>query len=182
MTEPIKIDLGGCQLRSYSLHDVAALARNADNPNVAAMLRDRFPHPYTEAHAAEWIAHALGQRPERNFAIATEQEVIGGIGLEFQQDVNAQSAEVGFWLAEPYWGRGITTRALVALTEHAFASFDLIRIFAMVFSSNKGSVRVLEKAGYDFEGRLRRSVVKHGRILDQLVYARIDPFRREEQT
>ena len=179
--QSVRIDLGPWQVRSFSLADVPALAKHADNPNVAATLRDRFPQPYTQAHAVEWIEHATSQRPQRNFAITSELELIGGIGLEFQHDVHARSAEVGFWLAEPYWGRGIATRALVALTEHAFANFELLRIYAMVFSSNEASARVLEKAGYEFEGRLRMSVVKRGRILDQLVYSRINRFQGTER-
>ena len=171
----MNIDLGQWQVRSYTLDDVPSVARHANNPQVAANLRDRFPHPYTEGNAREWIEHCLRQRPERNFAIAAAEEVIGGIGLELQDDVHFRSAELGFWLAEPYWGQGITTRSVRAVTEFAFANFDLIRIFAMVFESNPASVRVLEKAGYEFEGRMRMSVVKHGRVLDQLVYARVEP-------
>jgi RimJ/RimL family protein N-acetyltransferase len=165
------IDLESWLIRSYSPDDVPAVARHADNPRVAANLRDRFPHPYTEDHAREWIGHCLEQRPERNFAIATAREVIGGIGLELQQDVHRRSAEIGFWLAEPYWGQGIMTRVLRAMTDYALVQFDLIRLFAMVFEFNPASARVLEKAGFAFEGRLRMSVIKNGRVLDQLLYA-----------
>lgn len=165
------IDLGGWRIRSYSPEDVPAVARHANNPRVAANLRDRFPHPYTEKHARIWIGHCLEQRPERNFAIANAEEVIGGIGLELQPDVHRASAELGFWLAEPYWGQGIMTRAARAMTDYALARFGLIRVFAMVFESNPASARVLEKAGFELEGRLRMSVIKNGRVLDQLLYA-----------
>ena len=104
-------------------------------------------------------------------------EAVGGIGFTPQHDVERRSAEIGYWLAEEFWGRGIATEALIAVTEYAFANFDLCRLYAHVFDWNGASARVLEKAGYEFEGRLKKSVTKNGQIIDQLMYAKI----REEE-
>jgi len=138
-------------------------------------LRDRFPHPYTLEDAVAFLGVATIQQPIGDFAIATADEAIGGIGLQRQSDVHRLSAEIGYWLGEPFWGRRIATRAVRAMTEWAFATTSLERIFACVFATNPASARVLTNAGYQFEGRLRRAVVKDGRILDQLVYAALRP-------
>ncbi len=100
-------------------------------------------------------------------------EVIGGIGLTLQRDVHRRSAEIGYWLGEPFWGRGIAAEALAAVSEYAFAEHDLVRLFACVYEGNPASARVLEKAGYVCEGRLRKSVTKAAQTLDQFLYARI---------
>ena len=174
----MRIELGDCELRAYEPGDVTSLARAANNPRVAAQLRDRFPHPYTEADARAWIAVVTAQQPVTSFAIATPHAVIGGIGLEPQPDVHRHTAELGYWLAEPYWRRGIATRAVQAFTEQSFVEYSLVRIYAFVFETNPASARVLEKAGFQLEGRLRSSVIKHGEHLDQLLYARLRPAER----
>jgi RimJ/RimL family protein N-acetyltransferase len=116
--------------------------------------------------------------PEVDFAIEAGGEAAGGIGLRLGQDVERFSAEIGYWLGEPFWGRGIATAALSATVKHAFAELGLIRIFAIPFAGNEASLRVLEKAGFLREGVLRRSAVKEGRVLDQLLYAvtREEPY------
>ena len=106
-----------------------------------------------------------------SYAIASDEEAIGGIGLRWQQDVHRRSAEIGYWVGEPFWGQGIATKAVRALTEYAFVNPGLIRIYASVFELNPASARVLEKAGYTYEGRLRKSVTKDGITIDQLLYA-----------
>lgn len=133
-------------------------------------LRDSFPFPYTEMDARAWLGAAILQVPETAFAIATEDEAIGGIGLQPQYDVYRTSAEIGYWLGEPFWGKGIATLAVRGLTAHAFKTFDLVRIYASVFAWNPASARVLEKAGYRLEGRMRGAVIKDGKITDQLLY------------
>lgn len=169
----MQIDIGPCQIRNYRAGDEEALARNADNRNVSRNMRDAFPYPYRLSDAREWIEFATTQSPQTNFAIAADGEVIGGIGLVLQSDVNRRSAEIGYWLGEPHWGQGIATAALRAMTDWAFAEFDLVRIYAEVFEWNPASGRVLEKAGYQLEGRLRRSIVKDDQIIDALLYATI---------
>ena len=170
----MRIDLeGGYRIRSYRAGDKPALVTHADNANVARNLRDRFPHPYTPKVADWWLKHVAAQEPETAFAIATADELIGGIGVELGEDVHHRSGEIGFWLGEAFWGRGIVTRAVIAFTPWAFERFDLLRIWAGVFESNPASARVLEKAGYAFEGRHRAAVMKDGRALDELIYGRL---------
>ena len=113
----------------------------------------------------------MQQSPETIFAIASADEAIGCIGMLPQNDVARLSAEVGYWLGEPFWGRGIATAALKALTEHAFTEFDLVRLYATVMEWNPASARVLEKAGYEYEGLMRKSAVKDGQVIDQWLYA-----------
>jgi RimJ/RimL family protein N-acetyltransferase len=110
-------------------------------------------------------------RPETNFAIDVEGNAVGGIGFVLQDDVHRIAAEIGYWLGEPLWGRGIATAALCAVTEYAFATFELRRLYASVFEWNPASCRVLEKAGYSCEGKLKRSVIKDGKTIDQFLYA-----------
>jgi ribosomal-protein-alanine N-acetyltransferase len=167
----MQIDLGKYQIRSYELKDKFALTKYANNKNVSQHLRDSFPFPYTEKDATKWLNLTCIQNPELNFAIATKEELIGGIGLMLQPDVYRYSAEVGYWLAEPFWGKGIATKALIAFTRYALNKFDLRRIFAGVFEGNAASIKVLENADFIFEGRLRKAVFKGGIFKDQLMYS-----------
>ena len=167
------LDLGEWQIRSWLPSDAASLVKYADNRNVSINLRDAFPHPYTAEDAQAWIRLATGQVPETNFAIASSVEAIGGIGLRLGEDVFRETAEIGYWLGEPFWGKGIATRAVVAMTDFAFAEFGLVRIQAHVFEWNPASARVLEKAGYMMEGRLRKSITKEGSTIDRFLYAKI---------
>ncbi|MDE2785957.1 MAG: GNAT family protein [Chloroflexota bacterium] len=111
------------------------------------------------------------QATETDFAIASESELIGGIGIQTQRDVHRRSGEIGYWLGEPFWGRGIATAVLRTFTEYAFEQFDLVRVYGYVYEWNPASARVLEKVGYQFEGRLKKSVTKDGQVIDQFVYA-----------
>ena len=114
-------------------------------------------------------------QPETGFAITIGQEAVGGIGFNQQRDIERVSAEIGYWLGESLWGRGIATEALAAVTQYAIEHHKLTRVFAVTFVSNPASCRVLEKAGYVLEGRLRRSAVKDGVVIDQLQYAIVVP-------
>ena len=171
----MRIDGAGFAIRSYRAGDAEALARRADNPRVAENLRDLFPHPYTLADAREWLSVALRQDPETNFALEVEGSLAGTIGLELGEDVYRHSAEIGYWLAEEYWGRGIASAAVDRLAAWGFEELGLLRIHAFVFASNPASARVLEKARFELEGRMRNAVVKNGRVMDQLVYAKLGP-------
>jgi RimJ/RimL family protein N-acetyltransferase len=163
-----------CVLRPWRAADVEALARHADNASIAQQLRDRFPHPYTRADAVAFIRLAASVPEPTNLAIEVEREAVGGVGFMPGTDVERYSAEIGYWLGEPYWGRGIATEALVLATEHAFQSHNLLRLFALPFADNLASRRVLEKAGYTCEAILRASAVKSGQPRDQALYARIN--------
>ena len=167
------IEIGEWCVRSFRPDDAPPLAKYGNNRNVARNLRDRFPHPYRVEDAEEWIQFAMQQEPETIFAIASSTEAIGSIGLELYDDVHRRSAQVGYWLGEPFWGQGIATLALSALTDYAFAQFDLARMYAYVYEWNPASARVLEKAGYEYEGRLRKSVTKAGQTIGQWLYARV---------
>lgn len=167
----MQLILKTCEVRSWRASDLDALIRYADNHNIWVHLRDRFPHPYTARDGRAFIKQTLAQVPETTFAIAVGSEAVGCIGYQLQGDVERVSAEIGYWLAEPFWGRGIATDALVATTGYAAAKHGLTRVYALPFASNTASCRVLEKAGYRLEGRLRRSAVKNGSVIDQLQYA-----------
>lgn len=169
----MELKLKTCSVRSWEWRDREAIVRHANNRNVWINLRDRFPHPYNAADARRWLDCVVGQKPETNFAIAVAGEAVGGIGFTVQPDVGRRSAEIGYWLGEEVWGRGIATDALIAVTDYAFSNYDVCRLFAHVFDWNGASARVLEKAGYAFEGRLRKSVTKDGQTIDQLMYAMI---------
>jgi RimJ/RimL family protein N-acetyltransferase len=171
----MEINCGDFRIRSYHPADGVDLVRYANNPRVASNLRERFPHPYAHEDAAEWLDVALRQDPETNFAIATDEELIGTIGLRLGEDVYRHSAEIGYWLGEPFWGRGIASRAVAALTDWGFEQFSLLRVFAYVFSENPASMRVLEKAGFELEATMRQAVVKNGQVMDQRLYARLIP-------
>ncbi len=164
------IPLTRCTLRPWAAADAPALQRHADDREVWRNLRDRFPHPYTAADAELWLAWVMAQQPCTHWAIAVDGEAGGGIGFTLGEDVHERMAEVGYWLGRRFWGRGIATEALCAVTSHAFAAYDLERVEAHVFGWNAASVRVLEKAGYAREGCLRRAVVKDGEVTDLLIY------------
>jgi RimJ/RimL family protein N-acetyltransferase len=167
----VRLPLSFGEVRSWKAGDVDALARHANNAKIAINLRDRFPHPYTRRDARAFIQATLAHRPETAFAIAVDGEAVGGIGFTLQPDIERVSAEIGYWLAEPFWGRGIATEALVATTAYAIEQHRLTRLYARVAEWNDASCRVLEKAGYTLEATLRRAAIKEGRVMDQRQYA-----------
>jgi ribosomal-protein-alanine N-acetyltransferase len=171
----VELTLTRCTLRPWRRGDEASLVRHADNRNVSRNLKDRFPSPYTAADAREWIAHASAQAPPTSLAIVVDGAAVGGVGIELGTDVFRRSAEIGYWLGEPFWGRGIATEALRAMTAYAFERFDICRLEAGVFDWNPASARVLEKNGYVLEGRARLGVIKDGRMGDRLLYALVRP-------
>ena len=167
----MRIEFGEWQIRSFRTQDAPALAKYGNNRAVWRNIWDQHPYPYGIEDADEWIQYAMQQSPETIFAIASPREAIGCIGMLPQGDVARLSAEVGYWLGEPFWGRGIATGALKALTEYAFAELDLVRLYATVMEWNPPSARVLEKAGYSYEGLMRKSAIKDGQVVDQWLYA-----------
>ncbi|MBU1938070.1 GNAT family N-acetyltransferase [bacterium] len=169
------IKLSECDVRSYRKSDADSLPFHANNRKVWMNLRDGFPHPYTRDDAEAFIKIALEKRPETHFAIAVNDHAVGGIGFSLHTDVERISAEIGYWLGETFWNRGITTEALQAVTRYAVKEHKLTRVYADPYEWNRASFRVLEKAGYILEGRMRRSVIKDGKIIDQLLYAYIVP-------
>lgn len=170
----MELECGPCRIRSWRDGDEGSLSLHANNRKIWLNLRDRFPHPYTHADAEWWIQHVRELKPETSFAIDVDGEAVGGISLMLHDDVERCSAEVGYWLGEGYWGRGIATAALRGLTEYAFKEFSLTRVYALPYARNAASIKVLEKVGYICEGVMRRSAIKDGEILDQLMYAMTD--------
>lgn len=168
---PMQIKFSHGVLRPWDWEDAQALVALANNPRIAGNLRDAFPHPYTPADADRWLTVANKYEPPRNFALVVEGGVAGGLGLVLREDVYRRSMEIGYWLGEPFWGRGIMTAAVQATVDYAFENFDICRLFAGVFEGNVASTRVLEKAGFTFEARLRQTITKNGRTRDELVYA-----------
>ena len=162
-------------LRPWRLDDAADLARVLSNPKILDRLRDGLPYPYTADDARDYITSMLFADPRTTFAraVCCDGRVIGSIGAFRQGNVHRRTAELGYYLAEPYWGRGIMPAAVRELCGEIFAETDIIRVFAEPFADNTASCRVLEKAGFIYEGTLRANVWKNGRILDMRLYARV---------
>ena len=149
------------------------VAKYANNPNIAAKLRDVFPWPYTEADA-DWFVRDCMARDGQGVlfrAILADGECVGSISVAQGADVYRRSGELGYWLAEPLWGKGVMTWAVREMCREAFAKLDIVRIYAEPYAYNTGSRRVLEKCGFTLEGTLRQSVYKNGRMLDSCIYA-----------
>src|SRR5690349_17194881 len=168
----MELKLKRCTIRDYRPADAESLAKHANNRKIWLGLRDAFPHPYTLDDAKSFLAGSIPGLPKLHFCIDIGGEAVGGIGLRPGEDVHRHTAEFGYWIAEEFWGQGIMSEIVPAFVDYAFEKFSLSRIFAMPHSSNPASVRVLEKAGFEFEGRLHKHVIKDGQILDSLLYAR----------
>ena len=167
----MQIELAECTIRSWKLGDAPSLAANANNRNVWLTLRDRMPHPYTLRDAEAYVQQRLAEPHRLMFCIDVAGEAVGGIGVHPGDDVNRLTAELGYWLAEAHWGRGIMTAAVSAMVRYAFENRPLERIEAYVYANNPASARVLEKCAFTFEGRMRRNVIKDGALLDSMLYA-----------
>lgn len=160
-------------LRPWRRGDETSLTENANNRNIWINVRDRFPFPYTRKDAEIWVRVASADKHMLNMAIEFEGTAVGGIGVVFKQDVYHKTAEIGYWLGENYWNRGITTKAVSAITHYIMESedYNICRMYAGIFEYNEASGRVLEKAGYHLEARLRKNVTKDKKTVDELVYA-----------
>lgn len=173
----MSIELVGtrCTMRRFVAADAASIAAVANDRRIWLQLRDLFPHPYQLADAEAYIGRVASVDPPLSLAIVVEGGAVGGVGLQPMTDVNLRSAEIGYWLGAAYWGRGIATEAVTLVTDWAFGAHGLLRIFAQPFATNRASRRVLEKAGYELEGTMRRSAIKAGEVHDQCLYARLSP-------
>lgn len=162
-----------CSIRTWSLTDAAELAANLSNKNVQDNLRDGLPYPYTQKDAEEYITAMINADLDKTFAFAIvlDDKAIGSIGVFRCENIHCRTAELGYYIGEPYWGKGIMTNAVQRTCEYVFSHSDILRIFAEPFSDNIASCRVLEKAGFQFEGLLRKNAVKNGKIVDMKMYA-----------
>lgn len=158
-------------LRKWSKHDLTSLVKYANNYNIAKNLTNLFPNPYTVEHGKTFIEKANSSNTNLILAIDINGEAIGGIGLHPQNDIHVRNAELGYWLAEPFWGKGIITNAIKQMIPIGFNELDIDRIFARPFGTNIGSQKVLEKAGFKLEGRFEKTIFKNGEYIDELIYA-----------
>ncbi|MEP7041742.1 MAG: GNAT family protein [Dokdonella sp.] len=167
-----ELDCGVALLRPWHPSDLDSLLANASDESVSKGLRDRFPYPYTGADGRAWLARAVDES-DRAWAIEIGGAAVGGVSLHPGSDVHRHSAELGYWLGQRYWGRGIMTTILAAFSDRAMSAFNLHRLFATVYANNPASMRVLEKIGFEREGVQKSAVVKRGDLLDLHVYARV---------
>lgn len=161
------------KLRVWKTEDAKSLAQAANNPNIAKNLRNAFPNPYTLEDAIWFINDSIinAERKQINYAIVVDGQAVGGIGIFVKDDVYEKSAELGYWLAEDFWRKGIMSRAVQTICKEAFGIFDIVRIFAEPFADNEGSRGVLEKAGFTYEGTMRNGVFKNGEIHSYCMYS-----------
>jgi RimJ/RimL family protein N-acetyltransferase/SAM-dependent methyltransferase len=178
----IKLTDGIVTLRNFRRTDKYRMAELANNEKVAINLRDAFPNPYSVADAQQFINTFIGQDPLQVFAIEYQGKYVGNIGLHKQDDVYSKSAELGYFIGEPYWNRGITTRAVNLICEYGFRELDVVRIYSGVFEFNTPSQRVLEKCGFVREAVLKSAVCKKGKIYNEVRYARVNRSHGEDQT
>ena len=161
------------KIRSWKLSDAKDLAAALSNKNVQNNLRDGLPYPYTEKDGAEFISAMLNADKNDTFAFAitADEKVIGSIGVFRQANIHRKTAELGYYIAEEYWGKGIMTEAVRQICNYVFENSDIIRIYAEPFATNIASCRVLEKAGFQFEGTLRSNAVKNGKVMDMKMFS-----------
>ena len=162
-----------CRIRKWELSDAKDLAAALSNKKVQSNLRDGLPYPYTEQDGKDFISAILSadENESFSFAITVDNMVIGSIGIFRQDNIHRQTAELGYYIAEEYWGKGIMTEAVRQICEYVFTESNIIRIYAEPFAYNTASCRVLEKAGFQYEGTLRNNAVKNGKVVDMKMYS-----------
>ncbi len=161
------------EFRPWQRGDEDSLTANANNYNIWKNVRNRMPFPYTLSDARNWISYNQYMSPVTHFAIIVDGQAVGAVGFELKEDIYCKNAEVGYWLGESFWGKGIATEALQWAVHHIFSNFDIHRIYACVFSNNISSRRVLEKAGFVLEAIHKESVLKEGLFMDECIYSLI---------
>ncbi|MCC6815932.1 MAG: GNAT family N-acetyltransferase [Saprospiraceae bacterium] len=159
------------ELNKWTDLDLSDLVLHGNNPNIAKFLMNRFPFPYTLEEGQKFIQSVSVQIPTQIFCIRLEQKAIGAIGVHPQNDIYQKNAELGYWLSEKYWGRGIITEAITQIIEYSFSTFDINRLFARPFGSNIASQKVLEKCGFLLEAKLHSTIFKNNQYEDELIYA-----------
>lgn len=154
------------KIRKWAKEDFSALAKHLNNKKIWDNCRDGLPYPYTEDNAQQFISLVLSQKGQNNFCIEINGEAAGNISFDRGTDIERYNAELGYWLAEPYWGRGIATQMLSQAVSSYFRQTDVVRICANVYAGNKASMRVLEKIGFRKSGILRKAFYKNGAFID----------------
>ncbi|MBI3519973.1 MAG: GNAT family N-acetyltransferase [Bacteroidetes bacterium] len=158
-------------LRPWHLDDVTELVAMANNYNIAKYMADVFPHPYTLENGKTFIGFANSAPNSKIFAITMDDIIVGSIGLHLQTDILRKNAEIGYWLGEQYWGKGISTEAIRQIVHYGFKNLDIVRIFARIYGTNIASQKVIEKAGFKLEGKYEKTLFKNNQFLDELIYA-----------
>lgn len=153
------------------MEDLPSLVKYANNFNIANNLTDAFPYPYSQEDGKRFIEMVSSKDPLQVFCIEVNGEAAGGIGIHPQDDIHRKNAELGYWLAEPFWSQGIISRAVALAVDHAFKTFEITRVFARPYGRNMASQRVLEKNGFVFEGKFEKTLYKNGQFEDELIYA-----------
>ena len=166
----MKEEITICKLRPWTLADKDALTVYANNPLIAQNMMDQFPHPFTEEKAIQFIERVSSTSIPNILAIAVDNKVVGSIGIHPLHDIERINAELGYWLAEPYWGKGIMTEAIRQMVAYGFANFEIQRIFARPFGHNYGSQKALEKAGFILEAKFEKTFIKNGQLIDEWIY------------
>ena len=160
------------ELRRWGMQDAQALAAVANNRNIWNQVRDFFPSPYAVSDAMQWIAKIAEQNPILNFAILADTEVVGGIGCILKEDVYRKNIEIGYFIGEPYWGKGIATEACKLICSYVEEKMDKLRIEAHTFEHNKASMRVLQKNGFYLEAIRQKAVIKNNILLDEYLWVK----------
>lgn len=160
-------------IRPWKITDAESLSLALNNKKIQGNLRDGLPYPYTAADAEDYISSALNAEKDSQYAwaITVDDKAIGSIGVFRRDNIHRRTAEMGYYVAEEYWSKGVGTKAVRDVCEYIFENTDIIRIFAEPFAYNTASCRVLEKAGFELEGILRKNAVKNGEVLDMKMYA-----------
>lgn len=158
-------------LRTWYSSDLDSLVECANNPDIAKNMMDGFAHPYTEENGKAFIQFATSANKSRVFAIVINGKAVGSIGIHLQTDISRKNAELGYWLAEAYWGKGVISKAIPQIVEYGFKNLEIERIFARPFGTNIASQKVLEKCGFRLEARFEKTIFKNGEYQDELVYA-----------
>lgn len=174
-----RLDCGVAVLRPWRLDDLDSLVASANDASVSRSLRDRFPYPYTGDDGLAWLTRAVDES-DRAWALEIDGNAVGGVSVHPGADVHRHSAELGYWLGQRHWGRGIMTTVVRAFAPRAMEAFHLYRLYATVYENNPASARVLEKAGFAREGVQKSAVVKRGELMDLYVYALVRRELKEE--
>ncbi len=158
-------------LRPWHIDDLETLVSIANNPNIAQYMADIFPHPYTHEKGKAFIEFATTNPTACIFAITIDQQPVGSIGLHLQSDILRKNAEIGYWLAEEHWGKGIVPDAIKQIVKYGFENLDIVRIFARIYGTNIPSQKVVEKCHFKLEGKYEKTIFKNNEFLDELIYA-----------
>ena len=161
------------EIRAWREADIDLLVTIANNPHIGSKLRDGFPFPYTKRNAEEWIGMHAKVEPATQFAVVADAQLVGAIGFIKKENIYRKNVEIGYWIGEPFWNQGIASEAICLLVDYIFFHFDVVRVYAEVFSNNPASMRALEKNGFNLEAIHHKSIIKNGELLDDYCWVKL---------